>query len=504
MKFIKIKIDKNFRMAVILFFLTSAGTGTNAGGNLLQAQSVIQISSDITDGKYSIQEIIDIAKINDIKVVMLTDRDFMSWEYGFWPLRKIIKKKVESNSMQSYGIEKYLREIEEIQKKNPDIVLIAGVESAPFYYWDGKPFRDNFKIIDWHKHMLVFGLNKAEDYKNLPSVANKKSLLLPFKLKNIYLFWPVPVLIVGFLCLRKRKFKYKDSQGNSLGPYSLPWQVFGGLCLFAGLIFFINNYPFHDFKYDQYHGAQGISPYQNFINYVNQKGGMSFWAHPEIENIMQYDEAKVETKEYPEYLLESRNYTGWTIFYEGDEKVGPPGGIWDKVLKNYCMTGGGLPVWAIGGLGFDQAGNFNEAVKDLRTVFLVPQINRESILSALKNGKMYVVKGRDCGNFILESFVVKDSLSGVNGTIADELNLKGKPVINIKGRIINWKNNEKITVKLIKDGVIVKLYEVNSPFEVSYTDEYFYENKKSYYRLEINTPERVLVSNPVFVSTLLR
>ena len=108
---------------VILGFFCDMGRGDD----LIQVPAAIQISSTVSDGKYSISEIVKIAKDNGVKVVILTDRDFMRWQYGLWPLRRVAKKTVESNSVFNYGIKRYLKEIEDTQEKNPDMALIGGV-----------------------------------------------------------------------------------------------------------------------------------------------------------------------------------------------------------------------------------------------------------------------------------------------------------------------------------------------------------------------------------------
>jgi hypothetical protein len=133
----------------------------------------IHVSTAISDGSLMLPEVINVARAKGMKAVIVTDRDFMKWEYGLWPLRNIIKKTKEMNSVFKIGVDKYLNLIESEAKRNPDIVIIPGLESAPFYYWQGIPFSENFKICDWHKHILVFGLEKPEDFRKLPVLSNK-------------------------------------------------------------------------------------------------------------------------------------------------------------------------------------------------------------------------------------------------------------------------------------------------------------------------------------------
>ena len=86
----------------------------------LQVPVAIQISSKVSDGKYTIPQILSICRDQGFEAVVITDRDLMRWEYGIWPWRNIIKKTVEDNSIIKYGAERYLREFKEFQSKNPD------------------------------------------------------------------------------------------------------------------------------------------------------------------------------------------------------------------------------------------------------------------------------------------------------------------------------------------------------------------------------------------------
>jgi len=497
------RIKSNKRMALIIIlslvlFYLSCSYNIGKAEELIQASAAIHISSTISDGKYSIPEISQIARLNNIKVVIFTDRDLMRWEYGIWPLRNIIKKTVESSSVFKYGISRYLNEIRKAQERNPDLVLISGVESAPFYYWQGSPFDNSLKMYNWHKHILVIGLEKAADYRDLPVIGNREALRIPFRLKDAYRLWPILILLTGIICLRKRQFRYKDLRGRHLSPYSRPWRICGVALIIFGLLFFWNNFPYCELKYDKYKGDSGIKPYQNFIDYVNQRGGLTFWAHPEAENIQRIGRIDLETREHTVDLLEAKNYTGFSIFYEGYKKVGLPGGTWDEVLKQYCQGIKAGPIWAIAGLSFDQSGELTSRMKALRTVLLIPKLGKEEVLQALREGRMYVMRGENCSQFILDKFIIGDISTGSEATIGEEILLKYNPRIDISGYFLD-RQNKPIRIKLIRNGKIVKAFQVYSPFNVSYQDDYDGGGKRFYYRLEIQSQGLLLVTNPIFV-----
>lgn len=492
MKICLIRIPALFLL--MLHCLCQAGVAEE----LIQAKAAIHISSTISDGKFSVPEIVEIAKQNGIKILILTERDFMRWQYGLWPLRRIISKTVVMNSVFTYGIKRYLKEIEEAEGRNPGLVIMPGVESSPFYYWEGNPFKGNLKMRDWHKHMLAMGLYKAEDYKNLPSVSNEYSLAMSFRLKDVFRFWPILTLIAGILCLTKRKFKYKDLQGRALGPYNRAWQASGIIAIIFSLLFLLNNFPFRGFKYDQYHGEQGVGPYQNLIDYVNQKGGLSFWAHPEADNIQKRGGIEIETNEYSQDLLETKDYAGFTIFHEGYKKVGTPGGIWDEALNQYCDGTRKAPVWAIGGLAFDQVGDLNKRIQDSYTIVLIPHLNKSEVLKALQEGRMYVVGGAGDSNLILDEFSIYDSISDNKGIVGDEVSIKGKLLLKIRGVLFDKEKQGQINVKLIRNGRLVKTIDATSPFAIDYEDAYSGEDNKIYYRLEIQFSGGILITNPIF------
>jgi len=468
---------------VVLVFVCISCWGKSCfAQNYIQAPAAIQISSQVSDGKYTLRGIVAIAKENGIKVLVIADRDLMRWEYGIWPLRNIIKKTVEEKSIFKYGIKRYLAEIESLQKDNPDIVLIPGVESAPFYYWEGNIFDNNLKIINWHKHILTIGLETFEDYRNLPIIGNKRGLALPFKLTNIFLFWPFLILIAGILFLR--------NPGGGQG--------FGIFSVIIGLLFLANNYPFCDLKFDQYRGDLGINPYQNYFDYVKKHAGLTFWAHPEARNYQRIGKICAETSEHTYDLLRTDNYSGFAIFYEGYKDVGIPGGIWDEILKQYCRGIRKTPIWAIGALSFDSSGDLDSYMKDLRTICLITELNKTNLLKALREGGMYVINGNDSSKFILDKFVVKDKAIGIEKTLGQELETQNIPQIVIEGHFIDGQD-KPIEIKLIKNGSVIKTFNVTSPFSVDYLDEDSRKGRKVYYRLEIRSGNIFLVTNPIFV-----
>ncbi len=480
---------KPARYIFLLLFLPSS---LYAAG-IIQARSAIQISSTVSDGKYSLHEIAKTAKENGIKAVIFTDKGFMRWSYGLWPLRNIIKKTVEDNSISRYGIKHYLDDIRKIKEEFPGMIFIPGVDSSPFYYWRGSPFLGNFAICDWHKQLIAVGLNKSSDYNNIPVIGNPRGLREGI---DIFKFWPFITLLIGFALFKRRIYSYKDNQGRELAPYSKGLRAAGVIIIVLSALFVLNNWPPFKVKFDAYHGDLKILPYQNFIDYVNQKRGLVFWTHPEAENISRRGKVKIETRKYPEDLLYTRNYTGFTIFPAGYKEIGRPGGIWDVILKEYCEGKRENPVWAIGTLAFDQQGSLADRMKSLSTVLLVRRLGKEEAIDALRKGKMYITKGRNSALFSLDNFSIRDSLSKAQGNVGDVVRLAGRPILYIEGKFLDA--SRKIELKIIKNGEIIKVYNIDTPVDIVYNENESLRGK-SYYRLEIRSAGLIFISNPIFV-----
>jgi hypothetical protein len=462
-----------------------------------QVPVAIQISSNISDGDLALEEIVRIARNNGFRAVIVTDRDSLQWEYGLFPLRELIKTKKTMSSIATYGASRYLKDIADLQQHYSDIIIIPGVEAAPFYYWKGNPAGDDFKLYDWHKHMLVIGMDKAEDYDYLPSVANIKSLRQPFVKEDLILLWPLLMLVLGVISARKRKYNYSDDQGRPLGPYSSFWHMLGLTLIFFSLLGLVNNYPYRRLAYDQYHGEQGIKPYQYLINYADQKGAMTFWAHPEAINISKRGNITIETDYYGPDLLMAQKYTGFSILYDGFKKVGIPGGIWDKVLNDYCRGQRSAPVWAIATVEYDQGGSLDSRLQGIETAALVKEVNQTEILHALKSGHLYVIGGDR--NLRLQEFSVTDIKTTVKGEAGEEVKVQEFPMLNIRGGGRSG-DSGPVKIDIIRNGEIIKTFEEKDPFMIKYIDRIHETGKKIYYRLQIQNQKTVLLTNPIFVN----
>lgn len=466
----------------------------------MQEHAVIDVRTNSGDGRYSVYQIADMARKSDARIVIATDGFLNRWQYGLWPLRNIIKKTIQTRSVVGFGIRRYLDQIRNVQAENPDMIFLSSVEVAPFYYWDGSPFGNSFNIKDWHKHILVIGLDSARDYRSLPVIGNGLSLANPFGIMDLVrLLGIAAILLAGLGIIRSGISSQPGVYERKLGVPVRYLKKIGFLVTAVAVVILINGFPFCGFKYDQYHGDRGAMPYQNLIDYVNAHGGMTFWSHPDAKNIDKVGGVNIETDEHSDLLLKTYGYTGFAVFHEGYEHIGAPDRIWDVALKDYCSGIRPYPIWAIGAMAFEKAGNLTEYMAGLRTVFLLDHFSKAGVLDAMRNGRMYISKEREAADFVLHKFNVKDPSSGAEKVMGQTLQMSGRPHILINGRFNN-RSGTNVKITLIRSGEIIKIIDAVSPFAIDFEDTDAPEQGMLYYRAEICSDGLFTVTNPVFVS----
>jgi len=268
------------------------------------------------------------------------------------------------------------------------------------------------------------------------------------------------------------------------------------------LLLVINSHPFKSSPYDQYHGAQGISPYQLLIDYVNSRGGMIFWNHPETKS----GKGKLgpifrDTPPYPQVLKESKDYSGFAALYGDSITITEPGSEWDEVLIEYCSGHRENPVWGISSADFHTEGGAGEKLGNFPTIFLVKSKTKKDILDALKKGRMYACIGDvDSPGLVLENFSISDPETSEKGIMGEEIFSKGYPRINARISTTDSEEENSVIVRLTRSGNLLKTFSAETPLSINFIDDFFEPGKKIYYRLDaIDKKGRKLVTNPIFV-----
>lgn len=462
---------------------------------LEQIRGVIHIDSSISGGEMTPEELVRYLKTNSMQAAIFSDQITTNIHYGFFPLpaltewisAKVVASKFgREGSVSSVGAYNYLSQLKDLDRKNPELTVIPGIEAFPFYYWRENLLRGQLTMVDGHKHFLAIGLTEPSHYENMPTIG--EGFFKGYNSQSLLSLWPLALLIFA----AKTYLQSRRAERPTL--FKIPAQIF----FVVGVLFLINNYPYKFGKYDAYSGDQGQQPYQDFIDYVIDRDGLVFFAHPEAGKDQTYAMGpftiKLETKAPYQDLLKLHNYTGFAAFYEGMQYVIPPGGIWDQVLTEYCFGQRARPIWAIAE-GDVEGDSFDPGLS--QTVFLVKENNQEELLGALRNGQIYALAGPFADDLSLNAFTLtneEDVQAGMGET------LKAKTVHLVAN--ISLKGNEKgnaLSADLIKNGLLIDTFKGVGEITIDLRDTIESGPRQHYYRLDVRAPRQTrLLSNPIF------
>ena len=82
---------------------------------------------------------------------------------------------------------------------------------------------------------------------------------------------------------------------------------------------------------------------------------------------------------------------------------------------------------------------------------------------------MYVACGKESSKFVLDKFTLGNTYTADEVPMGKSLEIKGSARLRIQGHFLNGQNRN-ITIKLIRNAKIIKLFEESSPFDIIYDD----------------------------------
>lgn len=460
---------------LILFF-----TGL-ARADYRQVAGLIDLRSTFSDGAYDVNTLAGMARERGFEVIVINDHDVMAMEYGLPPLRNVLKVSKERNSIRASGAQQYLQAITDAEKNNPGVIIIPGSESSPFYYWTG----DVFGGLTAHNHerrLLTVGMENPQDYEGLPVLHNGYSRrYLSMALTELVLFGAA--FVIGMVLIAWRGFH----------------RITGVTIAVLSLVFAWNSNPFRSSPYDPYHGDQGIAPYQEFIDDVNSRGGMTFWNYPETRSgVRDLGPIKVRTEPYPWVLLDSKGYTGFAALYGDTITITEPGSLWDKVLAEYVRGYRERPAWGIATADYHKEEAAGEKLGNFQTIFLLREKSKKAVLQAMQDGKMYAYRGAYPRSVRLEEFSVSDPAGEKKGFSGDDIVVRGRPRVRIE-LSVSEPTDQPVRVRLIRSGQVIETFDGRLPLKVDHEDHSAPIGEKHYYRVDMQGCG-ILVSNPIFVT----
>ncbi|MCX7715861.1 MAG: PHP domain-containing protein [Endomicrobia bacterium] len=455
-------VERVFLILVFLSFCFSE--------DLKKISCVLHIHSNFSDGKYTIEEIAEIAKQNNIDCIIFTDHFIQKVEFGLWPLRKLIKKVVENTSIMSIGIENYLNTIHNLSRQQKDVILIPGAEVTPHYFWTVED--ETLVAKNLHKHMLILNLNDKNIVKLLPVVHNQ----IKFPLVKILLCVVGTILLVLAIVLK--------------------WRLFSLVCI----IIVVVSLPFKESIFNQYKNYYE-KPYQYLIDYLKQKSKdiIILWAHPEAVNYQEkivlktIKKLKITTQTSPYYssLLRTTGYDGFSIFAEGYRKIGSISGIWDAVLKEYLSGKRENPIWCYAEVDF---GETEDQLFVRKNILYVKEKSYYEVIKSLKHGHFYTLWRDKEKELVLEKATIntQELIFGKTYKIDTE-KIKIELFLTTSDA-----SNMNTKIYIIQNGDTVFVESKKIPAKITFVGAK--PSKKSYYRIFIESDyPHMIATNPVFV-----
>jgi hypothetical protein len=457
--------------------------------------AAIHLHTTFSTGVYSLEDLIEIAHAAGVRVAIVTDHDTMRFDYGLplmpWLTGRIGGRLVERPSILKMGAGVYLSRIAEVAESYPDMVILPGVEAIPFFYWEGSPWGGDLTLRRGNEHLLVIGLERPEAFEALPSVGHRTFPSSP--IATILSLWPLGLAFFGYRLY-------------AAGRVQRLFRTSGLVCFGVAGLFLVQNLPYRFPQFDPYHGDQGIRPYQELIDYANDQGALTFWAHPEQDRNERVSSGvpvldsltgiRMKTSPYHEDLVKAMRYTGVAVFAEGLRRVVPPGGVWDQVLADYVEGRREGPTWGIGEVDFKDP---TFPITSTLTYLFVRDMSRASVLDALRKGRAYAAHGPHVQDIALESFTVE--AGGETAGLGEEVEAKAPPRLRFRTVCADTSKGDATEVRVIRNGFeVYKDRRVGGGIDWTFEDTSLKPGDRVYYRLDVEHRTNRIATNPIFVT----
>ena len=484
---------------------------------LQQIPAVIHVHTKVSGGAHTVSEITELARRNGIRAVLFSDKAERTFVYGAAPFRGILRVALRRESLKMSDVGGYLKAIDTAQSANPDVVLIPGLEVAPYYAWDGDPRSGNLTVRETDCELLVYGLKKESDWKNMPFISNPHAERFTAGSMARLLLCAVLLAAGAAMVIKKKKrvFYVGLRKKQRISRDTHPLRPAGVIVLFFALILTAMFFPFKMPPFSQYDKLSDRgAPYQLFADYVSQRSGISLWAHPDVKVRMRITKklplnglvsmipsarkeftVTADCEGCSELVREVGGVTGFANLDLGGKKDHSEISRWDFSLARYARDGGTKPLWAEAERDF--YGNKDDGeFADAQTVFLIEgKPTREKLLEALRKGRMYAARGHGGNMFRLREFRVSDGAG--NAISGDTLTAKGN--VRVSGVIDSAGNaGMKFRARLIGGDGPIREFSGRTP----YTFDFKYDIREAgtYFRVEADDyANAALISNPIFV-----
>ena len=487
------KVDLRQARVVAILVSLLCGVSTAGAADPERLPAVLHVHSTLSTGDFSLDELAALAEKSGVGALLLSENYLLRVEYGPPPFRALTRVAREERSILDGGVGRFLDTVAEARRRNPRVLLIAGVEVVPHYYWTGSPLALEMTAHTTQKNLLVFGLAR-EALEALPVTGNMAAGGFAWTVALDLV--PGLLLIPGALLLVAKRRAVQRVGHAVVLVRRRRWLPGGFLCA-VGALALARAWPFAVDPYPPYSDL-GLAPHQALIDYIDRLGGVTVWSLPEARDSGEQWLGPIrvawQTDPYPDDLLRTFRYTAFGAVYEDTTRFDLGGGGWDQLLRQYAAGERSRPAWAMGESGFHGVTE-GKRIGPVQTVFLVSERTERAALDALKHGRMYALsRGADPG-LALAEFSVTD---GVRNAISGEtLSTREGSLLEVRLGIDAVDGSARpVRVALIRNGTLAGAWTATTPFRVVHRE--VYDGGPAFYRLDARGPGRLL-SNPIFL-----
>jgi hypothetical protein len=456
--------------------------------------AVLHVHSDLSTGDFSLEQLAAMAERQGIGALLVTENYRLRVEYGLPPFRALTRVVHEERSVLDGGVDDYLARVERARASSPRVLIVAGVEVLPHYFWSGSPLTLDMTVHNTQKNLLVFGLNDAATLRALPVTGSPVAGRYGWASALDAL--PGLLLLPGVVLLARRRRSLRPMGRVVVVVTRRRWLAGAFLCG-VGVVALVRAWPFTLDPYPPYRDL-GLTPHQDLIDYVERAGGVTVWSFPEARDEGQRWIGPVRvawrTPPHPDDLLRTSHYTAFGAVYEDTTHVERPGGGWDRLLGQFASGDLGRPGWGVGESGF-HGFSVGKDLGGVRTVFLVEDRSERAVLAALKSGRMYAVQRARETELVLAGFAAR--AGAASATSGETLRVAAATPVEVSVDVeTTGAPARDVRVTLVKNGAVVSVWTGPAPIRAVHRD--VFDGAPTFYRLDVRGPGRLL-SNPIFV-----
>lgn len=468
-----------------------------------QLVTVVHVHSRATSGSLSLTRLAAMADAAGVDALVMTENLGYQFRYAPSWLRPFVQPTVAGPTLERYGIDRYLAELEQARTTTPRVTLVAGVEVPPYYYWTGSLLRGDLTLHDMQRNVLV--LPPADDPEaatrllyGLPAVGNSNLRRLAGG--------SLALIVPGLLLMGSAYGLYRRT-GRSAWRRVL-WPALA----LAGAALLIVNYPYTVAPLQPYGADAGPTAVQRLFDHVRESGGLAFWSMPEAVDYRSHRigpvTARLSTDPYPAALILTHGYTGFGGVYADTVAAWEPDGVWDEALRAYQSGERMTPPWLLGESAYHWPDHAGKQLDDVLTVVQTDGRGAADVLDALAAGAMYAVR-REPGSADLRlgelALLADGGRAGAPPAVARlgetlPLPAAGPASFDIVVRIEDLAApGTAVVVEVVRNGALLRRFETVTPVHERWRETLDAGERAAYYRIVAYAGRPAyLVSNPVF------